>query len=313
MKKRSVISLLLCLLMLTAALAGCGAKREAEPSAEATVPATEAVTEAVTEAATESPATEAEITTTFTKEPFALTRDGMKLSGDLLLPDAAGPLPLVILSHGFGGSRYVVRDYAETFACHGIAACIFDFIGGGNDSQSDGDTTQMSVLTEAADLDVILSAMREDPRFDAGRIFLFGESQGGLVSTYVGCRRPDDVAGLVLLYPAYVIRDLVTQNVPDLDSIPESLTLWGVKIGAVYARDALTFDIYEMMTDYPREVLIIHGTDDNIVPIAYSERAVTTFPDAELITLEGAGHGFSGKKKTSAAASALAYVRSMIG
>ena len=31
------------------------------------------------------------------------------------------------------------------------------------------------------------------------------------------------------------------------------------------------------------------------VPISYSERAVTAFPSAELVIIEGAGHGFSGE------------------
>ena len=69
----------------------------------------------------------------------------------------------------------------------------------------------------------------------------------------------------------------------------------GATIGKLYLEDALSVDIYEKMGDYPGDVLIFHGTADSIVPLSYSERAVTTFPSAELVTIEGAGHGFSGE------------------
>ena len=143
----------------------------------------------------------------FKVEEQNFQRKGMKISGALFIPDRASPVPLVILSHGFGGNRGGVKGYAESFAEHGIAAYIFDFIGGGNHIKSDGKMTEMSVLTEAEDLIVILDNLKADARFKPEQIFLLGESQGGFVSTYVAALRPADVAGLVLLYPAFVLHD----------------------------------------------------------------------------------------------------------
>ena len=119
----------------------------------------------------------------FKVEELNFQRNGMKISGALFIPDRVSPVPLVILSHGFGGNRGGVKGYAESFAEHGIAAYIFDFIGGGNHIKSDGKMTEMSVLTEAEDLTIILDNLKADSRFKPEQIFLFGESQGGFVST----------------------------------------------------------------------------------------------------------------------------------
>ena len=99
---------------------------------------------------------------TFKVEEQSFQRNGMKIYGKLFLPDSASPVPLVILSHGFGGNHGGVKGYAAAFAEQGIAAYIFDFIGGGEHIKSDGKMTEMSVLTEAEDLTVILDNLKAD-------------------------------------------------------------------------------------------------------------------------------------------------------
>ena len=241
-----------------------------------------------------------------------LERDGQKISGDLYLPDGGTSLPLVICCHGFGGNRDHVKAYAEAFARNGIAAYAFDFIGGGYGSRSDGTMKEMSVLTEAADLCAVMDAMRELPEINPDQIFLLGASQGGFVSSYVAGIRPDDVAGVIALYPAYVLQDNAWKQTPDPDNIPETISLMGVTLGGIYNRDAQSFDIYDIIKNYPGKVLIIHGTVDSIAPISYSERAAEVFPDAELIRYEGANHGFMGQNLTRSEDESVAFVREIL-
>ena len=248
----------------------------------------------------------------FKVEERNFQRKGMKISGELFIPDRASPVPLVILSHGFGGNRGGVKGYAESFAEHGIAAYIFEFIGGGNHIKSDGKMTEMSVLTEAEDLTVILDNLKADSRFKPEQIFLLGESQGGFVSTYIAALRPDDIAGLVLLYPAFVLHDYVRRRTPDPERIPDTMKLLGKTIGRIYNKDVLSFDIYTLMPRYSGKTLIIHGTADSLVPLSYSERAVKTFPNAKLIKLDGAKHVFHGDMMQKAAEDAVKFVQSII-
>ena len=249
----------------------------------------------------------------FKVEERNFQRKGMKISGELFIPDRASPVPLVILAHGFGGNRGGVKGYAAAFAERGIAAYIFDFIGGGDHIKSDGKMTEMSVLTEAEDLIVIFDNLKTDARFKAEQIFLFGESQGGFVSTYVAAMHPADVAGLVLLYPAFVLHDDARRRTPDQERIPDTMKLLGKTVGQIYNKDVLSFDIYTLMPQYSGKTLIIHGSDDSLVPLSYSERAVKTFPDAKLIKLDGAGHVFYGNAMRKAAEDAVQFVQRIIG
>ncbi len=242
---------------------------------------------------------------------WALTaeRDGETVSGKLFVPEGEGPFPAVVCCHGFGGSGDNLSVFAQAFAGNEVAACVFDFVGGSVGPYGDADMTQMSVLTEAADLFAVIDRLREDPRLDRDRIFLLGHSQGGFVATYAAGERPEEIAGLFLLCPAYVIRDKCEVLAPDPEHIPETMTLWGARIGSVYVRDALSFDIADSMRAYPGPVLLFHGTADGTVPIAYSEDAAKIFPHAELIVYEGEGHGLRLPVVRDAAERALAMIR----
>ena len=250
--------------------------------------------------------------TEYSVEELSLDRDGMKIYGKLYFPAGLQDPPLVILSHGFGGSYRNTEEYAEYFAANGIAAYAFDFIGGGSGSKSDGNTTEMSVLTEAADLDCVLNYFKNHSGINPKHIFLFGESQGGFVSTYVAGTRPEDVAGLVVLYPAYVLQDNSRESNPDPRNGPETSNLMGVRIGRIYDVDAQSFDIYELMENYGGKVLIIHGTSDSIAPISYSERAVGTFSNAQLVKIDGAGHGFYGNTVDQASQLAESFILNIV-
>ena len=115
-------------------------------------------------------------TSKYSVEEVGFERDGLHIYGELYLPETETPLPLVVISHGFGGNSRDVRAYAEMFAENGIAACAFDFIGGGSGSRSDGKITEMSVLTEAADLNAVIDGLMARDDIDASELYLLGGS-----------------------------------------------------------------------------------------------------------------------------------------
>lgn len=230
------------------------------------------------------------------EQEYCIANGDKNLYGVLYLPDetAEPRYPLVISSHGFGGSYVRNRDYAERITGHGFAFYCFDFYGGSEDSKSGGSMKEMSVLTEAGDLEAVFNHLRMQEMIDENRIWLWGNSQGGYVSTYVAGKYPDKIRGLVLLYPAYVIQDIAKNYSDSHKSLPEIVDHWETKVGRIYIEDALSVDIYAMMERFPRKVLIVHGDQDELVPIRYSREAVKFFPDAELHVLAGSGHGFEG-------------------
>lgn len=44
-----------------------------------------------------------------------------------------------------------------------------------------------------------------------------------------------------------------------------------------------------------KNVLILHGSDDSIVPLKYSKQANETYSNSTLHIIDGAGHGFNGE------------------
>jgi len=90
------------------------------------------------------------------------------------------------------------------------------------------------------------------------------------------------------------------------------MKLLGKTVGRIYNKDVLSFDIYTLMPQYSGKTLIIHGSADSLVPLSYSERAIKTFPDAKLITLDGAGHVFHGNAMRKAAEDAVKFVRNAV-
>ena len=300
---------------------GTGAPESITAAAETTTTTMTSATEAP-ESVTTEPVTEATTTTAEDRTPVFeggyeaietdFSRDGKKIAGVLYMPNGSGDFPAVILGHGFGANMANMDGYARAFANEGIAAYVFDFIGGGNDIKSDGEMTEMSVLTEAADMNIVFDGIAELDGIDSSRMFLMGESQGGLVATYVAATRPDDILGLIALYPAYSIQADTRGRTPDIENMPETFNVMGKTLGKIYNIDIMSFDIYEMIPDINKKALLIHGEADSLVPVAYSERAVKLFPDAELVTIERAGHGFSGKALKEAKQLSIDFVKGLV-
>lgn len=232
------------------------------------------------------------------------------MTGRLYVPTAAAPVPLVVCCHGLVGSIDDLDPVAQTLAGLGVAAFCFAFRNGGPQA---GDTTRMSVMTEVADLEEVLSAACSAAdgweAVDPQRIVFQGVSQGGAVSAITAARHPEEVAGLALWYPAFSITDDLHLLFASSEEVPETLTFEGHSLGRIYAEDMWDYDVYADMPRYPSPVLIVHGDADAVAPIGYSERAVQTFPDAQLLTIEGAGHGLSGRAWDRAMGGTAAYLQ----
>lgn len=245
----------------------------------------------------------------FTVRKLNAMRDGLSIYGEIYLPgDGSGVYPTIVIGHEYGADHNNVSRYAEMFASSGVAAYIFDFCGGSSTSQSDGSLLEMSVMTEVADMNAVLDMIREEPFTDPKHLFLMGASQGGLVAALTAVAREDDIAALILYYPALVIPDAARAQYSDPDDIPETFNNLGITVGKPYYADILDIDVYGTIGNYTKDVLIIHGDSDSLVPITSSEQAVQSYPSAELIPLEGANHVFYGEDAVKAGELTLGFI-----
>ena len=226
-----------------------------------------------------------------------LKSNGNKIYGKAYVPQVSGRVPLVIFSHELGTTHTTGEGYAEYFASRGIAYYVFDFPGGSiSGSRSEGKTTEMSVLTEARDLGHVLDAEKEWNFVDSNRIYLHGGSQGGLVSAVTATQKANDIAGLVLAYPAFIIPDQLHQDFSSLDDVPEHFRYidW-IDVGKIYAEDMWNYDVYKEISAYKGPVLILHGDRDYTVPMRYAKRAQKAYANATLKVISGGGHEFFGQ------------------
>ena len=219
------------------------------------------------------------------------------VNGDVYIPKAES-FPIVIFSHGYNGFKEDFLQSAEYLMDNGIGAICFTFCGSGGRDPSGFGTTNMTLFTEEEDLLAVMDYAKRIEGFN-GSLYLLGGSQGGMVSAMAAEERPEDIKGMVLLFPAFSIPDnwnntnYPVDRYPTPESIPESFDFWGVELGRDFVLTLRDLDIYENMADFRKPVLILHGTNDNIVPLSYSQRAEETYPNAELVIYEGEGHGFS--------------------
>lgn len=238
------------------------------------------------------------------KKTFECNRDGLTIRGTEFR-NCEGKLPAVILSHGFMANQKSVRKYAMVMAELGYVAFTFDFNGGGIFNKSDGQTVDMTVLTEVEDLKSVINYVKSLPDVNEGRITLLGCSQGGFVSALTAKDLRTEIERLVLVYPAFCIPDDARKGKMlfarfDPQNVPDVIQRYPMKLGGGYAKCVMDWQVEKVISGYEGPVLFVHGTNDQVVDITYARKLHVLYPNVEYHEISGAKHGFSGKYDTEA-------------
>ena len=230
--------------------------------------------------------------------------NGQVIRGLIYRPDAEGSFPTVIFSHGFGSNYRELMHHGNGYAENGIVCVFFDFCGGGMESTSDGTMQMMTVMTEAADLVAVMESVKCLPYVNKDSLYLHGESQGGFVSAIVGRAYTEDVKGLILWYPAFVIPDDARKRIEKGET-----EVMGLRLSPDYDKVAVEIDVKDLQSSFGKPVLLIHGNKDEVVPIEYSRTAAANYGYATLKEVKGAGHGFNGKDSDMAREASIDFIR----
>ena len=249
---------------------------------------------------------------TYSTQEIWVQNDGDKIYGIAYVPDANEKVPLVIFSHELGNDHTSGERYAKRLAEAGYAAYVFDFRGGtvgGN--KSDGSNREMSVLTEASDLEAVLETSKSWDFVDPDRIILLGGSMGGLVTAVVGSAHQDEIVGMILMYPALSAKeDSVAENYHKEEEVPEDVSLFGgwIHVGRNFITDLWAVDFDQLLSSYEGHMLLLHGDKDSTVPLSYSEAAREIIPDCEFYVIKDGGHEFFGQPFEDAMSYILPYL-----
>lgn len=230
----------------------------------------------------------------FTNYSHRLAHHGRTVDVAVFLPEGISDYPAVIFSHGYNSCMTDFYGAGEYFSSRGIAAVCFNFCGGGLRDNSGFPTTSMTLETERQDL---LAVHEYISSLDGvSRVFLFGSSQGGMISALAAEKLQDKIGGLMLQFPALCIPDDWRRKFPEDSDIPEVTELWGMKLGREFAAGARGLELSQAIGSYGGNVLIMHGDKDDIVPLRYSEWAAKTYKNARLEIFPGEGHVFCEKE-----------------
>jgi pimeloyl-ACP methyl ester carboxylesterase len=132
------------------------------------------------------------------REPVAFHCAGVELRGTLSVPEGAGPMPAIVTVHGATGWSRDFRLFThlqELVEPLPMATLRYDRRGSG---ESGGDFASADFRLLADDALAAVELLRRDPRIDAGRIGLFGFSQGGWIAPEAASRSAE-IAFLVLV------------------------------------------------------------------------------------------------------------------
>lgn len=223
-------------------------------------------------------------------EEITIRHHKRTVHGQLYLPNT-DKFPVLILSHGFNGCGNDFSEYADILSQNGIGAFIFDFCGGSIRSKSELSTTEMTVFTEKEDLTAVIDFIKKLNY--TGEIFLFGASMGGLVSALTAEELGHLISGIILLYPAFCVADNWNEKFPRIDDIPDVYRVWEMPLGKCFFETLHRFSVFEHIGNYHGNVLILHGDEDEIVPLEYSHRANEIYTNSKLQVFQNEAHGFS--------------------
>jgi pimeloyl-ACP methyl ester carboxylesterase/UDP:flavonoid glycosyltransferase YjiC (YdhE family) len=179
--------------------------------------------------------------------------------------------------------------------------------------RSDRPRTGYDFDTHYADLAAVLDAAALRPPFA-----FVAFSCASMLAVRYALEHPDRVSHLIFVSAQYrqalpepfeekvarVIREdfdgwrrrLFTKSLPEPHSLKgvEDMTAWaGESDPEIYVqalRDISEDDVFAMLARVTTPSLILHGTEDPVVPYRHGERFARAMPNARLLTFEGGGH-----------------------
>ncbi|MGE5587475.1 MAG: alpha/beta hydrolase [Clostridia bacterium] len=267
-----------------------------------------------------------------TREPISFVNEGQKLIGVLHRPAAANQdkIPAVVLFHGFTGTKVerhrIFVKTSEALAREGIAALRFDFRGSGD---SEGDFEDMTLQGEISDARVSLDYVSGVPGIDGNNIGILGLSMGGAVAASVS---DDPRVKSVVMWSAVadlesafmdVARSGMLQGTSGIGGtespgrsnvrkeelggvckgqiaafeIPHRVDVKGNVVGREFILTLTDVRPLETVRRCKAPVLVIHGDQDESVPVVHSamyERAIKEAGGTvEVYIVPGADHTYN--------------------
>jgi len=244
--------------------------------------------------------------------------DNQHLQLDLARPaEGDGPFPAVICIHGGGfraGTRNGWDGPCKTLASRGYVAATITY----------RLAPQFQFPSAVEDCKAAvrwLRANRAKYHVDPERIAVMGDSAGGHLTLFLavtnnvhdfdGDQNPGQSSRVQCAVSFYGPCDFTKSYGKSVDAAQVLPLFLGGNLQQQYRRHILSSPLYWVTPDAP-PTLLLHGTNDAYVnyeqAILMRDRLKAAQVDVELLTLEGAGHGFKGEDQKRAYAAAYEFL-----
>lgn len=227
---------------------------------------------------------------------YYIEDDGIRLHIKLDMPEGhkeGAKCPLAVIIHGLTGhmeERHIVA-VAETMNGIGIATLRAEMYGhGGSGGRFENHNlfrwlnNAMTVVDHAKSLDFVTD------------MYICGHSQGGVTAVMLAGMMPDVFKAAIPLSPAVMItegarRGLALRGTFDPDHVPDEIWVNAEKkVKSGYIRAAQMLDTDWAISHYKKPVLIVHGDEDEAIPVDYARAAAAKYADARLVVIPGDDH-----------------------
>ncbi len=227
------------------------------------------------------------------EDVYITTADGVRLHG-WWLPAKGPPRGTVLHLHGNAANVSNHLPLVAWLPPAGFNVLMLDYRGFG---RSQGRPTLAGVVDDAA---AALAYLRTRPDVDAQRLVVLGQSLGGATALRLLARDTDGVRLAVIeaAFASYrgIARDAALQSVVLAPFLPVGLPMLPKA-----ADDPVT-----ALAGIRVPLLIVHGTADEVIPFAHSQRLHARFGHTTLVRVVGARHNdlhdFDGYREALAAA-----------
>jgi uncharacterized protein len=223
-------------------------------------------------------------------------------------PDApSGPRPAVLVLHGFKGFMHwgFFPELSRRLAQAGYVAISLNASGSGIGEDLENFTEHEAFAhdtysKELEDLELVRTFAAGLPAVDPGRLGMFGHSRGGGMALLHAARRGDYRA--VVTWAAIGETDRIDEASKRAWREQGHLLVPNARTGQVHRIDLdlledqeanrATLDIVGACARLAAPTLVVHGSLDDAVPFAESERIAAALPACTHLAIEGGGHTF---------------------
>ena len=246
------------------------------------------------------------------QEKVVIGAAGQTFVGTLELP-AGDPAPVVLLLHGFTGSRDelpipntkegVFSRTARLLAENGYASLRIDFRGSG-ESISDMTYEKTTFDGQAADATAAIDYLKSLPRVKGDDIYLIGWSQGGLVASAVAGRGGnldavalwEAVGDTKATYGGLLTPEVLQKGMAaKADETITTKLPWGadVSLNGAFFDGIETFDAMKEIAAYKGPLLVTKGTKDTTVLPQVADNFIAAHDGPEELWTEDMDHVFN--------------------